>query len=40
MYGLQDPATGQVNTSVDGALYGAVDVALFVLVIMIYSVIP
>lgn len=33
MYGLQDPATGQVSTSVDGALYGAIDVALFVLVI-------
>lgn len=33
MYGLKDAATGQVGTAVVGALYGAIDVALFVLVI-------
>jgi uncharacterized ion transporter superfamily protein YfcC len=33
MYGLKDPATGQVSTFVAGTLYGSIDVALFVLVI-------
>lgn len=33
MYGLQDLTTGQVSTTVTGALYGSIDVALFVIVI-------
>ena len=33
MYGLKDAATGQVSTTAIGALYGSIDVALFVLVI-------
>src|SRR5690348_12580009 len=33
MYGLKDPATGQVSTFNAGTLYGSIDVALFVLVI-------
>jgi len=33
MYGLKDLATGQVSTAVSGALYGSIDVALFVLAI-------
>jgi uncharacterized ion transporter superfamily protein YfcC len=33
MYGLKDLTTGQVSTFATGVLYGAIDVALFVLVI-------
>jgi len=33
MYGIQDATTGNVNVSNDGSLFGAIDVALFILVI-------
>src|SRR3954465_10193396 len=33
LYGVQDPATGNVDVNNSGSLFGAIDVALFILVI-------
>ena len=33
LYGIQDPATGNVDVFNSGDLFGAIDVALFILVI-------